>query len=73
MPTTKDDPLDTGQTNFGGRTIWLDRDNVLTARDNYWAAYQKHAEAADKDAWDLAWAAAIAAYSYLMEGRLEPR
>jgi hypothetical protein len=73
--STKDDPLAAGAV-VGGRTLWLDGTNVETARDNFWRAYRQHGSGrpdADKMDWDLAWAAAIGAYTYLMEGRVEPR
>jgi hypothetical protein len=76
--STKDDPLAAGAV-VGGRTLWLDGTNVETARDNFWQAYQRHRgrealhDEADHKTWDIAWAAAIGAYTYLMEGRVEPR
>ena len=77
MPATKDDPLESGRTAWAGRTVWLDRENMQLARDNFWRAYNELYPTAvgnldDHHTWDVAWAAAIAAYAYLMEGRLEP-
>jgi hypothetical protein len=77
----KDDPL--GQMH-PRRVLWLGKENMAEARDNYYRAYQdywrQNAPAMfsahtmpEKHDWDTAWAAAIAAFSYLMEGRTEPR
>jgi hypothetical protein len=68
---SKDDPLNSGNTTFGGRTVWLDRDNMELARANFWRQYHELDPSVAQHDWDVAWAAAIAAYSYLMEGRLE--
>ena len=76
--TTKEDPF--GQRTYGGRTLWLGKDNVDLARDNFWKAYQEHRgaqianrEADDKRLWDIAWAASVAAIDYVFSGRVEPR
>lgn len=79
----KDDPLRVGPHRagevVGGRTIWLDRENMLQARDNYWNSFARTIPpgpgdfAEDKRVWDIAWAAAAAFFSYAMEGRVEPR
>ena len=70
----KDDPL----TQHAPRTLWLGRDNQEQARENWWQAFQEYRgrqmllDEADHAAWDIAWAASIAAFSYVMEGRLGP-
>lgn len=68
---SKDDPLN--------QTLFLDGDSMVTARDNWWRAYQEgrgrtalHDED-DRHAWDISWAAAIAAISFVLEGRTGPR
>jgi hypothetical protein len=76
--TPKDDPLGQ-QHSYRGRTLWLDRDNMLEARENYWNAYQALIPSSglrlgdDKQTWDISWAAAIAAFAFIQEGRVEPR
>jgi hypothetical protein len=72
---TKDDPLgDGGRTTYKGRTLWLGKENMELARENFWNAYRELAGApeADRYQWDISWAAAIAAYAYIMEGKIEP-
>lgn len=80
----KDDPLQ--QSRRGRRTLWLDRENNTEARENYWQAFQAllydssapfgaaymPGQGADRRTWDIAWAAAIAAFDYMMQGKLEP-
>ena len=74
----KDDPL---QQKTGGpyakRALWLDRENAGEARENYWDAFKEYVEVdlddADKRTWTISWAAAIAAFTYMMEGRVEPK
>jgi hypothetical protein len=74
----KDNPLQ-GASRHGNQTIWLDRETGDEARDKFWAAFQEYRgrealhDEADHRAWDIAWAAAIAAFSYVMEGRIGPR
>lgn len=60
---------------FANRTLWLDPDNMHVARQRFWAQYNRmHPTAVgnldDQHTWDVAWAAAIAAFSYLQEGNL---
>jgi hypothetical protein len=75
----KDDPL--GQTQ-PKRVLWLGKENMAEANYNYFKAWIELSDqaitspgqvAAIKAEWDLAWAAAIAAFSYIQEGRTEPR
>ena len=69
----KDNPLE-GATRYGNQTIWLDAQTSIEARDKFWAAMSEHFPgSADKHTWDIAWAAAIAAFSYVQEGRIGPR
>ncbi len=70
----KSDPL--GQR-YARRTLWLDRVNMVEARDNFWFAYNQVQPMAvgnldDRHTWDVAWAAAIAAFDYMQNGRVEP-
>lgn len=77
----KDDPLhQTPRPGYrdASRTLWLEREGMLEARENYWRAYNELYPTAvgtldDKHHWDLAWAATVAAFGYLMEGRISPR
>jgi hypothetical protein len=80
--TSKDDPLHSS-TRAGNRTVWLDRASSDEARDKYWSGYLEYLrgleqpthplhESADKHTWDIAWAATIAAHSYIWEGRIGP-
>lgn len=62
------------------RTLWLDADGMAEARENYWRAYAPTLASDDFEpgvieyrTWSIAWAAAIAAYSFMMEGRISPR
>jgi hypothetical protein len=76
----KDDPLQ--QTRPAPRALFLNRENMRDARENWWRAFceaegttyeSDNATARSrKDIWDVAWAAAIAAHSYIWEGRVEP-
>jgi hypothetical protein len=74
----KDDPL--GQSRPAPRALWLGKENMVEARDNFWKAFLDtrpdlvgHSDDTTAHAvWDIAWAAAIAAFSYVMEGRTEP-
>lgn len=75
----KDDPLQ--QSSASPRTLWLDRENNEQARDNYWRVFaESHLpplpEGVDyvhpRYVWDIAWAASVAAFSFIMEGRTAP-
>ena len=73
---------DTSQT---GRTLWLDRENMEQARLAFFQAFMERNEVRipqalkyndagfQKGVWDIAWAAAIAAFSFLQEGRTAPK
>ena len=70
----KDDPL---QQHYAKRTLWLDKVNMAEARNNFWHAYNQVNPTAignldDRHTWDVAWAAAIAAFDYMQNGRVEP-
>jgi hypothetical protein len=72
---SKEDPLKfSSRTADGKRTVWLDKEGMDQARESYWKAYAKtlpdpsHVE---KRIWDVAFAAAIAAHSFVWEGKLE--
>ena len=78
----KDDPL--GQR-YVKRTLWLDRVNMAEARSNYFAAWMNSDQrpagyrsgeglnaVQQQEVWYTAWAAAIAAFDYLQNGRVEP-
>jgi hypothetical protein len=78
----KDNPLQYA-ARAGDRTVWLDRAMSDEARENYWSAYLEHLrgmdqpihplhETADKHTWDIAWAATVAAHSFIWEGRIKP-
>jgi hypothetical protein len=77
MMSFKDDPLQEHHSP-GGRTLWLNRENNTEAREAYWRAYHRMYPTGvgnldDKHTWDVSWAAAIAAFTYMMEGRTEPK
>jgi hypothetical protein len=76
----KDDPM--GQRpgyRTDSVTLWLDRDGMVEARDNYFAAFKDQIEpplqggGADRRTWDIAYAAAVAAFDFLMSGRIKPK
>jgi hypothetical protein len=77
---SKDDPAQ--QSGYAPRALWLDHDNMTEARDNWFRAYEAVAKAEHpswpesmqptRGQWDIAWAAAIAAFSYMLEGRTGP-
>jgi hypothetical protein len=72
----KDDPLN--QSSYAPRALWLNRENNIEARDNWWQAYNELEPTSagnrdDRHIWNVAWAASIAAFSYLQEGRTGPR
>jgi hypothetical protein len=76
--STKEDPLGFS-ARAGSRTVWLNRENMLEACDNWYDAFRDHREhsgdrlhADDRRTWDISWAAAIAAFTYMMEGRVAP-
>jgi hypothetical protein len=72
----KEDPLNQQQP--APRALYLGGENNEVARDNWWQAFQEYRgrqalhDEADRRTWDIAWAAAIAAHSYVWEGRLGP-
>lgn len=64
-------------------TLWLDRENMLEARENYWSAYLRYgtmsvlagtpgSPLSPKEAWDISFAAAVAAFDFLMAGKVTP-
>jgi len=60
---------------FANRTLWLDADHMNIARERFWHAYHQLNPTGvgnmdDRHTWDVAWAAAIAAYSFCAEGNL---
>jgi hypothetical protein len=60
---------------FANRTLWLDAEHMNIARDRQWHAFTQASGgrlygAVDKHMWDVAFAAAIAAYSFCAEGNL---
>lgn len=75
----KDDPLES-KTHYdarSGQTLWLEADTMNAARDNYWQAYHRLNPTGvgnldDRHTWDVAWAAAIAAFTYVQQGRTRP-
>jgi hypothetical protein len=59
-------------------TLWLDREGMATARENFWQAYNRMNPTTagtldDRHTWNVAFAAAVAAFDFLMSGRLEPK
>jgi hypothetical protein len=75
---SKEDPLDQEQKHsYRGRTLWLDRENMVEARENFWRRYNQINPTAvgnldDHHIWEVSWAAAVAAVDYVMSGRVEP-
>jgi hypothetical protein len=60
---------------FANRTLWLDADSMQVARERFWHAYQATRPAempplSEQTVWNIGWAAAIAAFSYMQEGNL---
>jgi hypothetical protein len=70
----KDDPLQ--QQRFAPRALWLDREGMEKARENFYRAWAEATpgmgHGRDREIWDISFAAALAAFSFVMEGRLEP-
>jgi hypothetical protein len=79
MPPTKDNPLEPERPGWrdGNVTLWLEREGMAEARENFWQAFAAIPDVYDtrneRRTWQIAWAAAIAAFSYLMEGRISPK
>ena len=74
--SSKDDPLTSDAPTFGRRTLWLEREGMHEARENFWQGYLRSSDGAteaDRHTWDVAYAAAVAAFMFVMEGRLEPK
>lgn len=72
---SKDDPLQ--QSRYPQTTLLLTSETMVQARENFWRAYNELNPTAignldDHHTWDVAWAASIAAFSFMMEGRIEP-
>lgn len=78
---SKEDPL---QQTRGRVTLWLDREHMLEARENYWRALQQTdtlpilagtpgSPLTPKQVWDIAYSAAVAAFDFLMAGRITPQ
>jgi len=76
MPA-KDDPLGASQRSWtdprSGTTLWLEPETMSEAREAFYQAYRKIDPNTDEQTWTTAWAAAIAAFSYMMEGRTRPK
>jgi hypothetical protein len=82
MPS-KDNPLENDRPGYrtDSRTLFLEREGMLEARKNFFAAYVDATrvqsdvpfEPTARAIWDIAWAAAIAAFSFIQEGRIKPR
>lgn len=73
---SKDDPLESSRPPGRKATLWLEREGMEEARANFWQAYEQTLlgqTPADRRTWEISWAAAIAAFSYLMEGRIAPK
>ena len=70
----KDNPLE-GASRFGNKTVWLDQATSDEARDKWFEAYCEIDASAvsQRQQWDIAWAAAVAAHSYIFEGRIGPK
>lgn len=66
-----------GEVHPAPRTLWIEREGMLEARDNWYAAYLQTIEPFenenDRHLWNVSWAAAIAAAAYILEGRKGPR
>ncbi len=64
-----------------GKTLLLEPDTMATARAEFWRGFnerfpmygQRMGREMARDVWDIAWGAAIAAQSYVQEGRTRPR
>ena len=64
-----------------GRTLLLEPDTAAEARSAFFAAFderfpdyhERMGRQFVSDIWDISWAAAIAAHSYVWEGRTKPR
>lgn len=76
MPGDKSDPL---QQSGPQRkvTMWIDREGMQEARENYWQAIKDqiqltNPEGEDRRTWDIAFAAAVAAIDFVMAGRVTP-
>jgi hypothetical protein len=69
-----------GKDDFlGNKTLWLDSDSMAVARERFWMAFARGDRlreiknfGPDRRTWDIAWAAAVAAMSYVMSGSLGP-
>jgi hypothetical protein len=78
----KDDPLDQKlHALYANRTLWLDPEHMDVARERFFTAWLVQADqplesvghvGALRKQWALAWAAAVAAYSFCAEGNLGP-
>jgi hypothetical protein len=63
---------------FANRTLWLDREGMEVARERFWQAYrQSRPETVrtgdDHHIWEVAFAAAVAAHSFIWEGNFGPK
>jgi hypothetical protein len=69
----KDDPLEQARPR-GKVTLWLDRERMKEACDNYWQAYKEVTGLSDdsRPTWDISYAAAVAAFDFLMAGKITP-
>jgi hypothetical protein len=75
---SKDDPLEQARPR-GKVTLWLNREHMLEARENYWRAFRDSAAlddipdgAQDYRTWNIAYAAAVAAFDFLQAGKITP-
>lgn len=76
----KDDPLRTDTSRFADRVLYVEPESMQKARHAFWVAYEQSVATSGPPSltpteqdWNMAWAAAVAAFSYLMEGRTGPR
>jgi hypothetical protein len=67
---------------FANRTLWLDREHMDVARLRFFQAWLAQSDlpiespgqvAALRKQWEMCWAAAIAAFSFVQEGNLGPK
>jgi hypothetical protein len=71
MPGDKSDPLESRKR--PPVTLWLDTEHMQEACDNYFTAYALINPSVDRADWDVAYAAAVAAFDFLMSGRMSPQ